>query len=126
MKTPGSREPFLIVLVLALAAFGFGEYVQSNELSRARLALLETMQNNMHPAIQRSDVLPAADYLRLAGKGCSSDGCREELRGWQWAVRNGVARQGDCYGENSAYTLGISKGCDIYSEVMQMPKIPEN
>ena len=119
MKTAANREPIWVVLLLCVGVFAFGERAEKQTAETKVNALRETMQGGMLPIVQRSRLIP--DTSGLAGEICYSTDCSAEALGWRWAALNGVARQGDCFGEDSAYSRGLSEGCEIYVKAMQLP-----
>lgn len=122
-KTPAAREPFLWAALFALALYTLDLYHQHAQAREIALDLRDRTRWHMEPLIQRYPRAPQVTWF--AGIPCESD-CGTERAGWRWATKKGVDYQGDCYGENSAYTLGIVAGCESYIEVMHFPKMRDD
>lgn len=117
------REPVWVFALIALGLFAYGQHRQVSLRNEQVANLRDTIRYNMAPLVQVHPLQP--NIASLAGEVCGSEDCGPELMGWRWAVANKVQRHGDCYGENSAYTLGLAAGCDAYAAALQLPDIPE-
>ena len=121
--SPTAREPFLWVALIALTTHAIVLHQKHSRAVEVVLDLRDRARWHMEPLIQRYPRAP--DVTWFAGISCVTSDCAAEVAGWRWAVTKGVTYQGECYGDNSAYDLGIVDGCEAYIEVMHYPKLPD-
>ena len=124
MKTAASREPYLVLLLVAVTIFALDQYQMKRAAQTTSIELRGTMRRHMSPLVQYPPFAPSMPAL--AGHICISDGCIIEMEGWRWAASKRVTNQGECYGIDSAYSLGLASGCNAYIEAMQLPKVPDS